>query len=59
MRLSLEWGGGNILCNFPLYILRAFLQASRVDKVEGEVLKYKLKLNELDFYKQRVEVCYN
>ena len=31
------------------------LQATRVDKYEAEITKYKEKLNELDFYKARVE----
>ncbi len=31
------------------------LQASRVDKFEAEITKYKEKLNELDFYRTRVE----
>ena len=31
-------------------------RAARVDKVEAEVIKYKEKLNELDFFKTRVDV---
>ena len=31
-------------------------KASRVDKCEAEITKYKEKLNELDFYKARVDV---
>ena len=31
-------------------------KASRVDKFEAEVTKYKERLNELDFYKSRVDV---
>ena len=31
-------------------------KAARVDRVEAEVVKFKEKLNELDFFKARVEV---
>lgn len=31
-------------------------KASRVDKYETEITKYREKLNELEFYKARVEV---
>ena len=31
-------------------------RASRVDKFEAEITKYKEKLNELEFYKSRVDV---
>ena len=34
------------------------LQASKVDMYEKEILRYKERLNELEFYKARTEVSY-
>ena len=39
-----------LVCNDVVF------QANRVEKFEIEISKYKEKLNELDFYKTRVEV---
>ena len=49
-----EKSSGSVFCT---QCMNSFLQAMKVSHCEKEILKYKEKLNEMEFYKSRVEVC--